>query len=87
MKRICSISYWDTGHGIASDISAICSNLQDLGFRIKLLPTHDRRNRYERVVKHIKQSFRYFDPYFIQFHLEQIHPRKTKGERISGKLV
>ena len=84
MKKTCAITYWNTGHGITSDISAICSILQDLGFKIKLLPTQDRRNQYERVVKHIKQSFRYFEPYFIQIHLEQIHPEQF---RFSNKNI
>jgi len=75
-KKVCAISYWDTNHGVLQDIQTLTECLEPLGFDLVLLPTRQRSNKLERILKHAKQGFRYVTPYSLQIHLEQIHPEQ-----------
>ena len=65
--------YWDTGFGIARDVTIVEDLVRHLGYTTRHVRTRIRSDVKERRLKFARQVWRLILPFQLQIHFEQIH--------------
>lgn len=73
--------YWNSGAGIAHDVSLMEELFSHVGVRVHHVVTRDRGCRLERVLKAVRQIRTALWPGGMQIHFEQIHREQLRHGR------
>jgi glycosyltransferase involved in cell wall biosynthesis len=71
--RPIGLVYWDTGFGIARDVTIVEDLVRRLGYSTRHVRTKIRSDVRERRLKFLSQAWRMLLPFRLQIHFEQIH--------------